>query len=92
MSLVVIEGNFLSASLRSQQRNGQEVVSVQVDVYQPDSPQASKTVPVRVDEVTALNDFQMKYKPMDRIKMQCTVNAYQNQAYYKMHKLLDVKA
>lgn len=88
MSIVILEGMFLSAGLRERTWNDKKEVSVQLDLYQPDSPLQNKSVSVKCEDTTILNKIQNEYAMGSVVKVKCMVNAYKNAAYYRLLELL----
>lgn len=88
MALVLVQGQFLGASLKKSTFDGNTKFSVQIDVYQPDSPVAEKTVTIKEDNHEALKQINDQYKMGDPISCLCTVNAYRNDAYFKLAQII----
>jgi hypothetical protein len=83
MALVVINGTYLSASLKKSEFEGKVTYSVQLDVYQNESPSRDKMVTIKVEDAALLETFQKTYKMGDPISTTCTVAAYKNDSYFK---------
>lgn len=88
MAKVVIEGVFMGASVLESSFNDVVKYSTQIDIYQNDSQEKDKSVMVKSDNpklaAELIKDFQMG-KP---IRVSASVNAYKNQAYYKLIEVL----
>lgn len=84
MALVVINGTFINANLKKSEFEGKVSYSVQIDVYQEDSPLTNKVVTIKCDDAEKLQDFQKHFKMGDSFSCTCTLNAYRNQVYYKL--------
>ncbi|MCU4936945.1 hypothetical protein OB966_22355 [Bacillus cereus] len=87
MPQVIIEGQYLGASMKTSNFDGNQKSFVQVDVYQPDSTDNEKTVPIKCEDVTIMNNFKDS-KMGAPFKAKVSINAYQNRAYFKMLELL----
>lgn len=81
--LVTIDGVFMGATPKSRERNGVTETSVSVDVYQPTSPSANKTVTVKVEDGSNLNRILEKYKMGSAVKMNATISAFNGNMYAK---------
>jgi hypothetical protein len=87
-SVAIIKGTYLSSSLKQKEFEGKKDITVQLDVYQPSSPLNDKTVSIKVEDVDMLQKFHESYSMGDSIEVECTINAYKNQAYYKLLRLV----
>lgn len=88
MSVVIVKGTYLSSALDQRERQGQKETFVRLDVYQPKSPLAEKTVSIKVEDVSLYQKFQEEYDMGSVIECECSINAYQNKAYYKLLNLV----
>ncbi|MGW9441006.1 hypothetical protein [Streptomyces sp. NPDC055607] len=81
--LVKVEGTFMGAGLNTRRgQNGQpDQHSIQVDVYQQDSPSMQKSVTVKVAEIDKLDAIRNKYKPGTPISFSATARGYQGNIY-----------
>ncbi|MEI7028336.1 hypothetical protein [Paenibacillus sp. y28] len=86
MALVQVAGRFMGVSLDSREFQGVKKTSVLIDVYQKDSPLRDKSVQVKSDDLEVYKDFTMMEEG-DTIALNCTVSAYKNDAYYKLHSI-----
>ena len=83
MPQVLIEGQYLSSSIKKTNFNGQEKSHVQLDIYQPNSSDNEKTVAVKCEDLEILNTFRDVQMGMP-IQVFASINAYQNKAYFKL--------
>lgn len=92
MAMVHVKGQFLGAKIDKKNFDGKETISVLLDIYQPDSPLKTKNITVKVDDVEMLEVFNRTYKFGSPIEVVCSINAYRNEAYYKLIDLVTEKA
>lgn len=89
MSQVVIDGVFMGAQLKTSTFDGNTKTTVLIDVYQPESEQANKTLQLRTEDIQIyqklLNDFAMG----SLFKAKAIVTAYKNQAYFKFVSVME---
>ncbi|EJP95772.1 MULTISPECIES: hypothetical protein [Bacillus cereus group] len=83
MPKAIIEGQYLSSSIKKSSFNGVEKSFVQLDVYQPESTDNEKTVVIKCEDLEVLNKFK-ETKMGTPIKANVSINAYQNKAYFKL--------
>lgn len=83
MPKAIIEGQYLSSSIKKSNFNGVEKSFVQLDVYQPESTDNEKTVVIKCEDLEILNKFK-ETKMGTPIKANVSINAYQNKAYFKL--------
>ncbi|MED3351200.1 hypothetical protein P4388_21645 [Bacillus thuringiensis] len=83
MPKAIIEGQYLSSSIKKSSFNGVEKSFVQLDVYQPESTDNEKTVVIKCEDLEILNKFK-ETKMGTPIKANVSINAYQNKAYFKL--------
>lgn len=88
MSYVLLEGQFLGASLNTRKYPDREVNEVLVDIYQPQSPLVDKNVRIQAEDVTLMNKFQ-NYKMGQSVNLRCSVRGYKDKLYFK---LIDVSS
>lgn len=86
MPQAIIEGQYLSSSIKKSTFNGVEKSFVQLDVYQPESTDNEKTVVIKCDDLDVINKFK-ETKMGTPVKANVSINAYQNKAYFKLVKL-----
>lgn len=86
MPQAVIEGQYLSSSIKTSNFNGVEKSFVQLDVYQPESTDNEKTVVIKCDDLGVMNKFK-ETKMGTVVKANVSINAYQNKAYFKLVSL-----
>lgn len=86
MPQAIIEGQYLSSSIKTSTFNGVEKSFVQLDVYQPESTDNEKTVVIKCDDLSVMNNFK-ETKMGTPVKANVSINAYQNKAYFKLVKL-----
>lgn len=83
MPKAIIEGQYLSSSIKKSSFNGVEKSFVQLDVYQPESTDNEKTVVIKCEDLEVLNKFK-ETEMGTPIKANVSINAYQNKAYFKL--------
>lgn len=83
MPKAIIEGQYLSSSIKKSSFNGVQKSFVQLDVYQPESTDNEKTVVIKCEDLDVLNKFK-ETKMGTPIKANVSINAYQNKAYFKL--------
>lgn len=84
MAQVIVDGVFMGAQLKTSEFEGNKKTSLLVDIYQPDSEQNNKTVQLRSDDVALYQKLVNDYDMGSVIKAKVAVNAYKNQAYFKL--------
>ncbi|MCK6208920.1 hypothetical protein KZX50_26280 [Bacillus infantis] len=87
MPLVSIEGVFMGANVKKSTFDGKERSSLYIDLYQQESEDNEKTVQIKSDDVSLINDLSKNYSMGSKFKCQASVNAYKNKAYYKLQKI-----
>ena len=88
MPLVVIEGVFMGSNVKNSTFEGQEKSALYIDVYQPDSEDNEKMLRVKSDDVSLVNTLSKEYAMGSVFRCEASVNAYKNQAYYKLKKII----
>ncbi|MGI2813682.1 hypothetical protein ACRS7A_22065 [Bacillus cytotoxicus] len=86
MPQAIIEGQYLSSSIKTSSYNGVEKSFVQLDVYQPESTNNEKTVVIKCEDLSVMNNFK-ETKMGTPVKANVSINAYQNKAYFKLISL-----
>jgi hypothetical protein len=91
MANVIIEGVFLSATPpQTKTYEGKESKpAFHVDVYQPEIEDKEKNVQVKVENLELYPTFVQEYAMGSKVSLKCSVNAYQNRAYYKLLEVLE---
>lgn len=84
MAVVLIEGVFMGAELKTSTFDGNTKTNVVVDIYQQKSSLAEKTVQLKTEDVTLMNDLKDGYDFGSLITVKASVNAYKNKAYFKL--------
>ncbi|MEW9702921.1 hypothetical protein [Paenibacillus sp. SI8] len=92
MALVRIEGMFMGANLNQSNFDGKQKVSVQVDLYQKNSPEKNKAVAIKTDDLEQLSYFNQNFEEGSMVEVLCTTNAYKNETYYKLVRVLGESA
>lgn len=87
MALVQIEGVYMNSNLKKSTFDGNEKTSIMIDVYQPESTSNDRAIQIKADDLELLNVFQKEYTMGSKFKCSATVNAYKNNAYYKLVEL-----
>lgn len=88
MALVTIKGAFLGAQIRKKSYEGNKESYVQIDIYQSGSTAANKTVTIKADDVEVY-DILKQYDLGSYIELECLVNAFKNQTYFKLVRIID---
>lgn len=83
MAAVILEGQYLGSSIRTSSYDGKERKSLAIDLYQPASPSADKSVTVKSDDLELIQFFS-GLGMGEHLKLRCQVNAYRNTAYFKL--------
>lgn len=84
MAEVLIEGVFMNAEIKSSTFDGVTKTNLVVDVYQSKSNSAEKTVTLKTDDVSMINNFNENYDFGSVVTVKASVNAYKNKAYFKL--------
>lgn len=84
MAIVLVEGVFMGAEVKTQTFDGNSKTSLYLDVYQPTSSQSEKMVQLKTDDVSLINTFSQDYDMGSKITVKAGVNAYKNKAYFKL--------
>lgn len=87
MAVVIVKGGYLGANIRESEYDGKKKSALYIDVYQKDSPSADKAVSLKSDDLTLSNKL-TNFKMGQEIVAECQVNAYRNQAYFKVLRLV----
>ena len=88
MALVHLEGVLMGSFIKSSTFEGKEKHKLQLDLYQPDSTSVNKMVVVSSDDLSLQNVINKNYAKGSVIKVAVQVNAYKNQAYFKLDKII----
>jgi hypothetical protein len=89
MAVVTLKGIFLGASYKERNLPNKAPESyVQLDIYQPDSDLNDKQVTIKVEDVSLLSTLSKEYSMGSPIEIDCSLNAYQNKAYFKLLRLV----
>lgn len=88
MSVVTVKGSFLGANLKKSTFEGVTKVAVMVDIYQPEAPGTNKVVQIKSDDVELLQTINDSYDMGSVFEAKASVNAYQNQAYFKLLEIV----
>lgn len=84
MAMVTIEGTFMDAQVRTNTFDGVAKTALHVDIYQKESTLANKLVQLKTDDVSLVNILNKDFTEGSAIKVKASVNAYKNQAYFKL--------
>jgi hypothetical protein len=90
MANVIIEGVFMGVNVKTSTFEGNSKSSVQIDIYQPEA-QGEKAVSIKADDLGLFQSINNDYSIGSVFSAKCSVNAYKNNAYYKLVQLLEVK-
>lgn len=88
MANVTIEGIFMGANVKTSTFEGNSKSSLYIDLYQPESENNEKTVQLKADDVSLINDLSKRFQMGTKFKCTATVNAYKNKAYYKLQNII----
>jgi hypothetical protein len=77
----------MAANAKTSTFDGKERTSIYIDLYQPESEESDKTVKVKTDDLSLLNKLNKEFAMGSVFKCRASVNAYKNQAYYKLISL-----
>ncbi len=88
MAQAIVKGVFMGAHLKESNFEGVKKVSCMIDVYQPTSQAQDKMVSVKCDDATRLTEFNTKFCFGDLIDLEVLINAYRNEAYYKLSAVI----
>lgn len=84
MALVTIEGTFMDAQVRTNTFDGVAKTNLHVDIYQKNSTLPTKLVQLKTDDISLINVINKDFAEGSAIKVLASVNAYKNQAYFKL--------
>lgn len=84
MAIVTIQGIYMNSELKTTTYDGNSKTSVQLDIYQKDSPSSEKVVQLKTDDLELLHALSEHYDLGSIITVKATVNAYKNKSYYKL--------
>lgn len=87
MALVEINGTFMGAQIKTTEFDGNKKTSLIIDVYQQQSDLNNKTVQLRSDDIALYQKLSNDYTMGSPIHVTAAVNAYKNQAYFKLVKI-----
>ncbi|MGG1310897.1 hypothetical protein [Bacillus smithii] len=87
MASVIVEGTYLNSYVKNQVFDGNQRSVLYIDLYQQDSDSNEKSVTVRSDDVNLLEKFKNR-KMGEILRFRCQVNAYRNQAYFRLLEIL----
>ena len=88
MPLVNVDGIFMGANVKTSTFDGKSKSALYIDVYQPQSEDAEKTVQIKSDDVGLIQKISEKYKMGTPFNCAVSVNAYKNKAYFKLLNIL----
>lgn len=88
MAEVIIEGVFMGSSLKTTEFDGKKTTRLEVDIYQKDSTSNQKTVTVKTDNLELADIIRDNYDFGSLIKIKAVVNAYKNQAYFRLMEVV----
>lgn len=88
MAEVIIEGVFMGSSLKTTEFDGKKTTRLEVDIYQRDSTSNQKTVTAKTENLDMVDVIQEHYDFGSLIRVKAVVNAYKNQAYFKLLEVL----
>lgn len=89
MAIVVVEGVFMGANVKSSTYEGNTKTSLLIDVYQPKSELSDKMIQLKTDDIGLLSVITSEYDMGSIFKANATVNAYQNKAYFKLLNVIE---
>lgn len=88
MAEVIIEGVFMGSSLKTTEFDGKKTTRLEVDIYQRDSTSNQKTVTAKTENLDLVDVINENYDFGSIVRIKAVVNAYKNQAYFKLLELL----
>lgn len=88
MAEVIIEGVFMGSSLKTTEFDGKKTTRLEVDIYQRDSTSNQKTVTAKTENLELVDVINENYDFGSIVRIKAVVNAYKNQAYFKLLELL----
>jgi hypothetical protein len=88
MANVLLQGVFMGVNLKTSSFDGKEKSALYIDLYQPDSTDAEKTLSVKADDVSLIGKLHQEYAMGSLFSCKASVNAYKNKAYYKLVDIL----
>lgn len=88
MTLVKVKGAFLGANLKQSTFEGVTKTAVMIDIYQPEAPGTNKVVQIKTEDMTLLQTINDSYDMGSVFEATASVNAYQNQAYFKLVEIV----
>ena len=89
MAQVVIEGVFMGSNIKTTEFEGNKKTNVILDLYQPNSELSNKAVQLKTDDISFYDVLSKNYATGSLIKVLASVNAYKNQAYFKLLDLVE---
>lgn len=89
MATVLIEGMFMNAELKTTTYEGVEKTALHVDVYQKDSESRDKLVNLKTAELALFTTLNQDYDFGSMITVKAVVNAYKNEAYFKLVEIVE---
>lgn len=87
MAQAIIEGVYMGHNVKTSSFDGVEKTAIYIDIYQKDSEDADKTISIKSDDLTLVNDLSKNFAMGSIFKAACSINAYKNKAYFKLNKL-----
>lgn len=88
MAEVLVRGSFLGANVKSSTFDGVTKTALYIDIYQPEAEGKDKVVQLKSDDVELLNHLANSYDMGSVFQAKANVNAYQNQAYFKLIEIV----
>lgn len=88
MTEVIIEGVFMGSNLKTTEFDGKKTTRLEVDIYQKDSISNQKTVTVKTENLELADVIKDNYDFGSFVRIKAVVNAYKNQAYFKLLEVL----
>lgn len=88
MAEVILEGIFMGSSLKSTEFDGKKTTRLEVDIYQKDSTSNQKTITVKTENLELADVIKDNYDFGSLIRVKALVNAYKNQAYFRLLEVI----
>lgn len=84
MALVLLEGIFMNAEIKTTTFEGVSKTALYLDIYQKDSPVKDKLVQLKSDDLALMKVITENYDFGSVINTKATLSAYKNQTYFKL--------
>lgn len=89
MAVVQIKGTFMGSNVKTSTFDGNTSTAIYIDLYQAESTEQNKMVQVKATDMELLNTLQKDYSMGSVFECIAQTNAYKNNTYFKLVKVLD---